>query len=50
MTPDTPDAPAPVHVLIPAAVQRRMAARIEALRQEIAAFVAALPAAQEPQP
>ena len=50
MTPDTPAAPAPVHVLIPADVQRRMTARIEALRQEIAVFVAALPTAQDPQP
>ena len=50
MTPATPDAPAPVHVLIPAAIQRRMAPRVEALRGEISAYVASLPAAQEPHP
>ena len=48
MMPDTPAALAPVHVLIPAAIQRRMTARVEALRSEIDAYVANLPAAQEP--
>ena len=50
MTPAAPDAAAPVHVLIPAAIQRRMTARVEALRGEIDAYVANLPAAQEPHP
>ncbi len=39
-----------VQVLIPAAMQRRMAERVVALRDEISAFVAALPAAQEIRP
>ncbi len=36
-----------VHVLIPAAIQHRMAERVAALRDEIDAFVASLPPAQE---
>jgi len=47
---DTAAPPPPVSVLIPAAIQGRMAGRIAALRDEISAFVAALPAMQEPRP
>lgn len=39
-----------VHVLIPTVIQRRMAERIAALRDEISAFVASLPTAQETRP
>ena len=39
-----------VHVLIPAAIQRRMAERVAALRDEISAFVASLPTVQETPP
>jgi len=39
-----------VHVLIPATIQRRMAERVAALRDEISAFVASLPAVQETRP
>ena len=39
-----------VHVLIPAVIQRRMAERVAALRDEISAFVASLPTVQETRP
>ncbi len=47
---DTVAPPPPVSVLIPAAIQRRMAERVAALRDEITAFIAALPPSQEPRP
>lgn len=50
MPPDDTAAPAPVRVLIPAAIQRRTAERVAELRDEIAAFAASLPPAQEPRP
>lgn len=50
MPPDDIDAPAPVQVLIPAVIQRRVAERVAGLRDEIAAFAASLPPAQESRP